>query len=103
MPIADVAPRLQAQRVVFVELEQFSAYSPEAAMVLKGAAKATLRVVEVNGGEAKVVFQEAGITARFPPDRPEGVVESDTVNVKTIYEGLKELLADKLAARFKGK
>src|ERR1051325_5591819 len=58
MPIAEVAPRLQAQRVVFVELEEFSAYSPEAAMVLKGNAKATLRVVEVNGDQATVMFKE---------------------------------------------
>jgi len=100
MPIAEVAPRLQAQRVVYVELEEFSAHSPEAVMVLKGNAKATLRVVEVNGAEAKVVFEEPGIAAHFPPDRPEGVVESEKVNVRTIYEGTIELLAEKLAARF---
>jgi len=82
MPIAEVAPRLQAQRVVYVELEGFR-HSSEAAMVLKGDTKATLRVVEVDGAEAKVMFQEAGIAAHFPPDRPEGVVESETVNVRT--------------------
>ena len=100
MPIAEVAPRLQAQRVVFVEIEEFSAYSPEAAMVLKGSAKATLRVLEVNGSAAEMMFHEDGIAARFPPDRPEGVVESEKVNVRTIYEGLIDLLAEKLAARF---
>ena len=100
-PIAEVAPKLQAQRVVYAELEEFSAHSPESVMVLKGSAKATLRVLEVNGQEAKVMFQEAGITARYPPNQPEGVVESETVNVRTIYDGLIELLAEKLAARFK--
>jgi hypothetical protein len=101
MPIAESAPRLQASRVVYVELEEFSAHSPEAAMVLKGSAKATLRVMEVEGAEAKLVFEEAGITAHFPPDRPEGVVESETVNVRTIYDGTIELLTEKLVARFK--
>jgi len=100
MPIAEVAPRLQAERVVYVELEEFSAHSAEAVMVLKGSTKATLRVLEVSGGEAKLVFQEAGITANYPPDRPEGVVESETVNVRTIYDGTIELMAEKLAARF---
>lgn len=100
-PIAQVAPRLQAQRVVYVEVEEFAAHSPEAAMVLKGNAKATLRVLEIEGAEAKVVFEEAGIKAHFPPDRPEGVVESETVNVRTIYDGTIDLLAEKLAARFK--
>jgi hypothetical protein len=101
MPIAESAPRLQASRVVYVELEEFSAHSPEAAMDLKGSAKATLRVMEVEGAEAKLVFEEAGITAHFPPDRPEGVVESETVNVRTIYDGTIELLTEKLVARFK--
>ncbi|HEV8377871.1 MAG TPA: hypothetical protein VGP99_03395 [Tepidisphaeraceae bacterium] len=101
MPIAEVAPRLQTQRVVYVELEEFSAHSAEAVMVLKGTAKATLRVLEVNGAEGKVVFEEAEIAAHYPPDRPEGVVESETVNVRTIYDGTIDLLAEKLAARLK--
>jgi hypothetical protein len=101
MPIGEVAPRLQASRVIYVELEEFSAYSAEAVMVLKGTAKATLRVVEVNGSDAKTAFEEAGISANYPPDRPEGVVASETVNVRTIYEGTIELLAEKLAVRFR--
>ena len=101
MPIAELAPRLQAQRVVFVELEDFSAHSPEAIMVLKGYAKATLRVLEVSGGVATLAFEESGITAHYPPDQPEGVVASDKINVRTIYDGAIDLLAEKLAARFK--
>ena len=101
MPIAEVAPRLQTQRVIYVEVEEFSAHSPEAPMVLKGNTRASLRVVEVEGAEVKLFFEEAGIKAHFPPDRPEGVVESEKVNVRTIYEGTIDLLAEKLLARFK--
>jgi len=75
--IVDRLPKLHRgcrRNGVYVELEGFSAHSSEAAMVLKGDTKATLRVVEVDGAEAKVMFQEAGIAAHFPPDRPEGVV-----------------------------
>jgi hypothetical protein len=100
-PIAEVAPRLQTERVVFVELEEFSAHNPEAVMLLKGNAKATLRVMEVSGGVAKLEFEESGITARYPPDQPEGVIPSDKVSVRTVYDGTIELLAEKLAARFK--
>jgi len=100
MPIVEVAPRLQVQRVVYVEIEEFSAFSPEAAMLLKGNSKASLRVLEVNAGTAAVVFHEDGIKAHFPPDRPEGIVESEKVDVRTIYEGTIDLLAEKLAARF---
>jgi len=100
-PIAEVAPKLQAERVIFVELEEFAAHNPEAVMVLKGHAKANLRVLEVSGGVATLAFQEDGITARYPPDQPEGVIASDKINVRTIYEGALDLLAEKLAARFK--
>ncbi len=100
-PIGEVAPRLQAERVVFVELEDFSAHSPEAIMVLKGTAKANLRVLDVSGGVAKLAFEESGIAAHYPPDQPEGVIPSDKINVRTIYDGTIDLLAEKLAARFK--
>jgi hypothetical protein len=70
-------------------------------MVLKGHAKANLRVLEVSGGVATLAFQEDGIIARYPPDQPEGVIASDKINVRTIYEGALDLLAEKLAARFK--
>src|SRR6266480_4283936 len=101
MGITEVAPKLGASRVIYVEFDEFSAHSPEAIMVLKGFAKATLRVVEVSGGVAKVAFEEADIHAHYPPDSPEGVVASDKVTVRTIYDGTLELLAEKLAARFK--
>ena len=100
-PIEEVAPALKAERVIYVELEEFSAHAPEAIMVLKGHAKATLRVLEVSGGVAKVVFEEAGITANYPHNAPEGVIASDTVNVRTIYDGTLELLWEKVASRFK--
>jgi hypothetical protein len=101
MPIAEVAPKLGASRVVFIEFEDFAAHSPEAIMVLKGSAKGTLRVLEVSGGVAKTVFEEANIHANYPPDSPEGVIPSDKVNVRTIYDGTLELMAEKIVARFK--
>ena len=100
-PIGEVAPKLQAERVIFVELEEFSAHNPEAVMILKGSAKANLRVLEVSGGVATLAFEESGINAHYPPDQPEGVIASDKINVRTIYEGTRDLLAEKLAARFK--
>jgi hypothetical protein len=101
MPIGEVAPKLGAPRVIFIEFEDFAAHSPEAIGVLKGYAKATLRVLEVSGGVAKTVFEEADIHAHYPPDSPEGVIPSDKVNVRTIYDGTLELMAEKIVARFK--
>ena len=100
IPITAVAPRLGVDRVIYVEFESFETQSPEAILLLKGSAKATLRVVEVDGSLAHVAFEEAGITAHYPPDAPEGVVASDKVNIRSIYEGTLDLLTDKLAVRF---
>jgi hypothetical protein len=101
MPITEVAPKLGAQRVIYIEIAELVAHSPESIMVLKGHAKATLRVLEVEGNKATVVFEESGITANFPPESPEGVIPSDKWNVRTIYDGTLDLLTEKLAVRFK--
>ncbi|MFI5381257.1 MAG: hypothetical protein ACHRHE_18320 [Tepidisphaerales bacterium] len=102
-PIVDVAPRLGVSRVIYVELEDFSAQSPTSIMILKGTAKATLRVLEVADRKAKVAFEESGISATYPPHAPEGVIPSDKVTVRTIYEGTLRALADRIVARFEEK
>jgi hypothetical protein len=101
LPIQDVAPRLGVRRVIYVELEDFSAHSARSILLLKGEAKATLRVVEVDEGRrAKVVFDEPGLTANFPHNAPEGVMASDKMTVRTVYEGTLAQLADRIAVRF---
>jgi hypothetical protein len=105
-PIQAVAPKLGVDRVIYVEIESFQAQSPETILLLKGRAKATLRVAEVTPGAtpgtgtAKVVFEERGITAGYPPNAPEGVVASDRMNVETVYRGTVSALADRIVARF---
>jgi hypothetical protein len=101
LPIQDVAPRLGVKRVIYIEMEDFSAHSAKSILLLKGEAKATLRVVEVDDNrKARVVFEEPGLTANFPHNAPEGVIASDKMNVRTVYEGTLEQLADRIAVRF---
>jgi hypothetical protein len=102
LPITEVAPRLgYATRIIYVELEQFELRSSRSIMILKGNAKATLRVVEVYpGGKASSVFEEHGIEADYPPNAPEGVVETDKSTPTMIYEGLITRLAQTIAVRF---
>lgn len=102
LPIQQIAPRLGASRVIYIELEEFQTQPPQSIMLLKGSARATLRVVEVSGGEAKVVFEERDIEASYPPDAPEGVVPSDKMNLQTVYDGTVKALANKIAARLRG-
>ena len=102
-PVMNVAPRLGASRVIYIEIEDFSAQSPTSIMILKGTAQVTLRILEVADRKAKVVFEEPGIKATFPPHAPEGVIPNDKVNVRTIYEGTLKELADRITARFEEK
>jgi hypothetical protein len=100
MSIEQVAPRLGVPRVIFIELVEFQTAEPAAFMLLKGKARANLRVLQIAGGKATTVFEENDITANFPPQAPEGVVASERFTVRTVYEGTLDLLTDKIAARF---
>jgi hypothetical protein len=99
-PIMEVAPRLGVARVIYVEVESFDAHAPESTMLLRGRAAATLRVVEVTAGQAKVAFEEPKIVVQYPPGAPMGVVPSEKHTVRTIYDGTIKALAERLAARF---
>ena len=99
MTIQQVAPRLGAGRVIYIELEEFQTQPPQSPMLLKGTAKASLRIVEVSAGQAKVAFEERDIQVIHPPKAPEGVVPSDKVNLRTIYDGTIKELATKLTSR----
>jgi hypothetical protein len=98
-PITDVAPLLQVARLVYIEIESLSAQSAVSIMLLKGEAKATLKVLEIADGKAHIAYEESGISVTYPPGAPEGVVPSDTITVRTVYEGTLRALADALAAR----
>lgn len=100
LPIAQVAPRLQSPRVIFIEIEDFSAQSPQSILLLKGKAAVTLRVLEVANGQATVAYEERDIQVTYPRNAPEGVPPSDKVNARTIYQGTLTALATRIAARF---
>lgn len=100
-PLTEVAPRLGASRVIYVEIEHFQVQSPMSILLLKGQATANLKVVEVANGEAKQVLEEKGIKVIFPTNAPEGVVPSDRMNERTVYEGTLVQLSLTLSDRFK--
>lgn len=102
LAIQQVAPRLGAGRVIYIELEEFQTQPPQSVMLLKGSARATLRVVEVSAGQAKVAFEDRDIEAIYPPNAPEGVVPSDKMNLRTVYEGTIKELAAKITSRLRG-
>jgi hypothetical protein len=97
-PIVTVAPRLGVERLVYIELENFQTRSDQAVELFRGSATISLRVVEVEGGAAKVAYEESGLGVVFPPGAPaEGMPNADD---SRIYRGTVDLLATGVARRF---
>jgi hypothetical protein len=97
-PIADVAPRLGVERLIYIEVENFQTRSDQAVELYRGSATISLRVVEVESGQAKVAYQESGLTSVFPPTAPaEGIPNADDAR---IYRGTVNQLATGVTRRF---
>jgi hypothetical protein len=100
MPLVEVAPKLGASRVIYVEIENLQTRSDASVELYRGSASATMKVVEVpdDGGPAKVVYEESAITTVFPPNaREEGVPDG---NDFAFYRGTVDALTTELAKRF---
>ena len=97
-PIVNVAPRLGVQRLLYVELENFQTRSDQAVELFRGSATASLRVIEIENGKAKVAYEESRLTVTFPPSAPaEGVPGAGDAR---IYTGTVDQLATVIAKRF---
>lgn len=86
-PIVNVAPHMGVvTRLIYIEIEDFSTRSRMATNLVRGEMTATLRVIEVNNGKAKVAFEENNVHAVFPKKSPEeGVVNMDPI---VAYRGI---------------
>jgi hypothetical protein len=102
--LVEIAPKVAAAtgctRLIWVELQPFSIYDPRAPVLLKGYTTATIRVAEITGGNAKLVYEEAGVNAEFPEKAPEGVPPSDSITPQYIYKGLVDEISTQVALRF---
>jgi hypothetical protein len=76
LPLTQVAPVLGTKRVIFVEISDFQTRSDASLDLFRGVATASLKVVEVNGDSAKVVYEESNIRSTVPKKPIEGVPNS---------------------------
>src|SRR5215207_4780332 len=58
MPITDIAPRLGAKRLIYVELEDFATRSDQQLALYRGTGNATVKVVEIHDDQATVPFEQ---------------------------------------------
>jgi hypothetical protein len=98
--IVDVAPRLKADRVIYVELQSLQTRADDAVDLYRGTALASIKVIAVDPatGKAKAVYEESDISAAFPPSAPpEGY---PGIGDAKIYRGTVDRLTTLIAVRF---
>ncbi len=78
-PLVETAPRISGiTRLIYIEIQNFSTQSEEALQLSRGQITATIRVLEIADGKAKIVYEESGVGAVFPPKSPpEGLPNGD--------------------------
>ena len=98
MPITDIAPRLGVKRLIYVELDDFATRSEQQLALFRGTGNATVKVVEVHNGEARVAFEQNNVQTAFPPKAPpEGTTAFGDAR---IYAGTVDALATEIARLF---
>ena len=99
-PIVEVAPRLGAERVIYVELQSLQTRADDAVDLYRGTAVASVKVIAVDPatGKGKAVYEESDVEATFPPSAPPegypGVGDAKT------YRGTVDRLTSLIAIRF---
>jgi hypothetical protein len=98
LPLTDVAPKLRASRVIYVEIESLQTRSDASVELFRGSASATVKVIEVSDGQGKIAYEESNVAAVFPPKaREEGTPDG---NDFAIYRGTVDALSSEIAKRF---
>ena len=99
MPITEFAAELGVTRLIYIELERFSTRSDFAYTMYRGTAVATLKIVEIDPAtrQARVAYEENGITAGFPR---KGRVEGEVTGTDAaFYRGTIQVLTEEIVKR----
>lgn len=98
--ITEYAQRISGiTRLVYVEIGDFTTHSDTAVQLLRGTLTANVKVVEVNGGKAKIVYEINNVRTNFPPKDKDGVID---VPEQAIYAGTVRAMGLQIAQLFYG-
>jgi hypothetical protein len=96
-PITDIAPHLGVTRLIYVEIDDFSTVHDVGTPLLRGLAKGSLKVIEIDGDFARIAYEESGITASFPRRTLAGEPRG---NPRNIYSNTVRTFGEEIAKRF---
>lgn len=97
LPITDVAPRLGVDRLIYVEVNDFSTRADGAVALFLGKMDVSLKIVEITDGKGKSAYDEGSVTSQFPDKATkEGVLNSTD---RAIYGGTVDAITTQIVTR----
>jgi hypothetical protein len=100
LPITEVAPKLGVERLIYVQVNDFTTRAEGTITMYLGRIDVTLQVVEIDPATktAKVAYSDPNIKLKFPRKAPdEGLLSG---NDRTIYQGTLDEITTELAVKF---
>lgn len=98
MDISDVAPKIGVQRLIYIEIDDFSTRPDPQVELYRGSLSASIKVLEVQNGKAKVAFTDNDVHVVYPKDSDEDGVPN--VGDYAIYRGLTDAFTTEAIHRF---
>ena len=98
MELEEVAPKIGVQRLVYIEVDDFSTRPEPSIELFRGNITGTIKVIEVEpDGKAKVAFTDTDVHAIYPKNSP--VDGLPTVGDYPIYRGTLDAFTTELEHR----
>jgi hypothetical protein len=99
MQLVDVAPKMGVQRLIYVEITDFSTRPEPSIELFRGSIGGTVKVIEIGPDKkAKVVFTDNDVRAVFPKSAPQdGVPNAGDFR---IYRGTTDAFTTEVVHRF---
>ena len=96
-PISRIGQKFGAQRVLYLDLYQFTMYEQSSINLLQGNATAALQIYEIDGPQPDRPAYRSEVAVQYPPNNPVAVSDAALLNIRinTI-----KLFADQLARKF---
>jgi hypothetical protein len=96
-PMTSIAPRLGVTRLIYVEVQNFQLHSEQVLELFRGSITATVQVIEVTGGTAKVGYTDT-VSAVYPANAPEEGLPN--LGERKTYQGTLDAFTTAVTQRF---
>ncbi len=84
-------------RLIYIEIGNFTTHSDDSLQLMRGQVTANLKVIEITGGKAAVVYDESNLHSLWPKNQREGVVN---IEASRVYQETVRQFAAEIANRF---